>query len=42
MDVFSVGCSLAELFTDGAPPFDFSQLLAYRLDHYILYGMGTA
>jgi phosphoinositide-3-kinase regulatory subunit 4 len=30
MDVFSVGCCLAELFTDGSPPFDFSQLLAYR------------
>ena len=30
MDVFSLGCALAELFTDGTPPFDFTQLLAYR------------
>ena len=30
MDVFSAGCCLAELFSDGNPPFDFSQLLAFR------------
>ncbi|XP_046685549.1 phosphoinositide 3-kinase regulatory subunit 4-like [Homalodisca vitripennis] len=30
MDIFSAGCCLIELFTDGQPPFDFSQLLAYR------------
>ena len=30
MDVFSVGCCIGELFADGAPVFDFSQLLAYR------------
>jgi len=34
MDIFSLGCALAELFTDGAAPFDFSQLLAYRADEY--------
>jgi len=34
MDVFSAGCCLAELFTDGQPPFDFSQLLAYRANEY--------
>ncbi|KAF6214508.1 hypothetical protein GE061_009251 [Apolygus lucorum] len=34
MDIFSTGCCLAELFTDGQPPFDFSQLLAYRSGEY--------
>ena len=34
MDVFSAGCCLAELFCDGNPPFDFSQLLAYRVGEY--------
>ena len=34
MDVFSVGCCVAELFTDGIPVFDFSQLLEYRVDKY--------
>jgi len=34
MDVFSLGCVLTELFTDGAHPFDFSQLLSYRADEY--------
>lgn len=34
MDIFSAGCSLAELFADGQPPFDFSQLLAYRGGEY--------
>ena len=29
MDLFSVGCCIAELFTDGLTLFDFSQLLAY-------------
>ena len=29
MDLFSVGCCIAELFTDGMTLFDFSQLLAY-------------
>ncbi|XP_075209888.1 vacuolar protein sorting 15 isoform X2 [Lycorma delicatula] len=34
MDIFSAGCALAELFSDGHPPFDFSQLLAYRCREY--------
>uniref|UniRef100_A0A8D8VIJ6 non-specific serine/threonine protein kinase n=1 Tax=Cacopsylla melanoneura TaxID=428564 RepID=A0A8D8VIJ6_9HEMI len=35
MDIFSAGCVLAELFSDGClAPFDFSQLLAYRIDEY--------
>ncbi|XP_014259628.1 phosphoinositide 3-kinase regulatory subunit 4 [Cimex lectularius] len=36
MDIFSAGCALAELFSDGHPPFDFSQLLAYRTGEYTL------
>lgn len=36
MDIFSAGCALAELFADGQPPFDFSQLLAYRSGEYSL------
>lgn len=27
-------CALAEMFTDGHPPFDLSQLLAYRNGDY--------
>jgi phosphoinositide-3-kinase, regulatory subunit 4 len=34
MDIFSTGCALTELFTEGQPPFDFSQLLAYRAGEY--------
>lgn len=34
MDIFSAGCVLVELFTEGAPPFSFSQLLAYRANEY--------
>uniref|UniRef100_A0A8B9BEW4 Phosphoinositide 3-kinase regulatory subunit 4 n=1 Tax=Anser brachyrhynchus TaxID=132585 RepID=A0A8B9BEW4_9AVES len=30
MDIFSAGCVIAELFTEGVPMFDLSQLLAYR------------
>lgn len=30
MDIFSLGCVLAELFTDGTPLFDLASLLAYR------------
>ncbi|KFB38855.1 AGAP000602-PA-like protein [Anopheles sinensis] len=30
MDIFSVGCALLELWTEGTAPFEFSQLLAYR------------
>ncbi|GFQ80252.1 phosphoinositide 3-kinase regulatory subunit 4 [Trichonephila clavata] len=29
MDIFSLGCVLAELFTEGTCPFDFSQLLKF-------------
>ncbi|KAK9511150.1 hypothetical protein O3M35_005765 [Rhynocoris fuscipes] len=36
MDIFSAGCALAELFSDGHPPFDFSQLLAYRAGEFSL------
>ncbi|KAI0213059.1 Phosphoinositide 3-kinase regulatory subunit 4 [Lamellibrachia satsuma] len=34
MDIFSVGCVIAELFTEGTPPFDLSKLLAYRSGDY--------
>lgn len=34
MDVFSLGCAITELFTEGHAPFDFSQLLAYRSGEY--------
>nr|XP_045600663.1 phosphoinositide 3-kinase regulatory subunit 4-like isoform X2 [Procambarus clarkii] len=34
MDVFSAGCCLAELFTEGYAPFDLTQLLAYRVGDY--------
>ncbi|XP_050537002.1 phosphoinositide 3-kinase regulatory subunit 4 [Daktulosphaira vitifoliae] len=34
MDIFSAGCAIAEMFTDGHPPFDLSQLLAYRNGEY--------
>ena len=34
MDIFSAGCVLTELFTDGSPPFTFSQLLAYRANEF--------
>lgn len=27
MDIFSAGCALTELYNEGHPPFDFSQLL---------------
>ena len=30
MDVFSVGCCIGEIFTDGDPVFDFSNLLSYK------------
>ena len=36
MDIFSAGCVLIELFTDGNAPFNFSQLLAYRAGEYSL------
>ena len=34
MDIFSVGCVITELFTEGKAAFDFSQLLAYRIGEY--------
>lgn len=34
MDIFSLGCVLTELFTEGHPPFYFSQLLSYRCGEY--------
>ncbi len=34
MDIFSAGCVIAELFTEGSPPFDLSQLLEYRSKEY--------
>lgn len=34
MDIFSAGCALTELFTEGHPPFDFAQLLEYRTGNY--------
>ncbi|XP_029865263.1 phosphoinositide 3-kinase regulatory subunit 4 isoform X2 [Aquila chrysaetos chrysaetos] len=34
MDIFSAGCVIAELFTEGVPLFDLSQLLAYRNGHF--------
>jgi phosphoinositide-3-kinase regulatory subunit 4 len=34
MDVFSLGCTIAELFLEGIPLFSFSQLLRYRMGEY--------
>ncbi|KAK7860417.1 serine/threonine-protein kinase vps15 [Quercus suber] len=34
MDIFAVGCVIAELFLEGQPPFELSQLLAYRRGQY--------
>eukprot|EP00122_Pirum_gemmata_P007755 Pgem_evm1s7132 len=34
MDIFGLGCLIAELFLDGTPLFSFSQLLAYRNFEY--------
>ncbi|XP_076085974.1 phosphoinositide 3-kinase regulatory subunit 4-like isoform X1 [Mytilus galloprovincialis] len=34
MDIFSAGCVITELFTEGTPPFDLSQLLAYINGEY--------
>lgn len=34
MDIFSVGCTLTEFFTEGHAPFDLSLLLAYRNGEY--------
>ncbi|RUS85454.1 hypothetical protein EGW08_006787 [Elysia chlorotica] len=37
MDIFSAGCVIIELFCDGVPPFDLSQLLNYSCKNYIPY-----
>ncbi|XP_078429707.1 protein kinase family protein / WD-40 repeat family protein isoform X2 [Wolffia australiana] len=34
MDIFSLGCAIAELFLNGQPLFEYSQLLAYRRGQY--------
>ncbi|KAI9205323.1 uncharacterized protein BJ171DRAFT_501773 [Polychytrium aggregatum] len=34
MDIFSMGCTIAELFLEGIPMFSFSQLLRYRSGEY--------
>lgn len=34
MDIFSIGCVIAELFLEGQPLFELSQLLAYRRGQY--------
>ena len=34
MDIFSAGCVIAELFTEGSGPFNLSQLLAYREEKF--------
>lgn len=36
MDVFSLGCVLAELWMEGTPPFTLSQLFKYRTGEYNL------
>lgn len=36
MDVFSLGCVLAELWMEGTPPFTLSQLFKYRQGQYSL------
>lgn len=36
MDVFSLGCVLAELWMEGTPPFTLSQLFKYRQGEYSL------
>eukprot|EP00117_Sycon_ciliatum_P044025 scpid12036/ scgid31808/ Phosphoinositide 3-kinase regulatory subunit 4 len=34
MDIFSMGCVVAELFRNGKPLFNFSELLAYQIGEY--------
>ncbi|KAK9768737.1 Serine/threonine-protein kinase [Basidiobolus ranarum] len=34
MDIFSLGCVIAELFLEGTPVFSFSQLLSYKRNEY--------
>lgn len=38
MDVFSLGCVIAELLVEGTPPFTLSQLFKYRSGEYSLDG----
>jgi phosphoinositide-3-kinase, regulatory subunit 4 len=35
MDIFSAGCVIAELFLDGEPLFDLSQLIKYKQGYYL-------
>lgn len=39
MDIFSAGCALTELYNEGHPPFDFSQLLGIYLMLYLLINL---
>lgn len=34
MDIFSLGCTIAEIFLEGTPLFTFPQLIQYRKDEY--------
>lgn len=37
MDIFSAGCAITELYNEGHPPLDFSQLLGKEnLFHFLL------
>jgi len=37
MDIFSAGCALTELYNEGHPPFDFSQLLGRYIFCFIVF-----
>ena len=34
MDIFSTGCVIAELFTEGNPLFDYAELLAFSVNQH--------
>ena len=34
MDIFSTGCVIAELFTEGVPLFDYAELLAFSVNQH--------
>ena len=34
MDIFSAGCVIAELFTEGVPLFDYAELLAFSVNQH--------
>ena len=34
MDIFSAGCVIAELFTEGNPLFDYAELLAFSVNQH--------